>query len=172
MAEKKESAEAAVRAIRRLPGRSTRRRRRSGSCWKACGARRASPACAGGKASRPTCTTVPPTTRHLRVEQGLPRSRQAAPGGRHRAPGRQPPGDRDARGARAGAMGLRSGQASSWWPSCRSRTGCSRKACWARSRRGTSDAAVSSREAGDHPPGRALCLACGAHPERAGCAAE
>jgi transposase len=47
-----------------------------------------------------------------------------------------------------------------------------KKACWARSRRGTSDAAVSSREVRDHPPGRALRLASWAHPGRTGRASQ
>src|SRR5690606_39536260 len=39
------------------PGASTVPRRKSGSCWRDCGARTASRSCAGGKASTRTCTT-------------------------------------------------------------------------------------------------------------------
>jgi transposase InsO family protein len=47
-----------------------------------------------------------------------------------------------------------------------------KKACWGRSRRGTNDAALPSREAGDHRPGRALNPAGWTQPGRAGGAAQ
>jgi hypothetical protein len=66
MAEKKESAEAAVRTIRRV----TRKKYSAEDK-----VRIVLEGLRGGKASRLACTTAPPTARHLRVEQGLPRRR-------------------------------------------------------------------------------------------------
>src|ERR1700722_626554 len=53
-----------------------RRKKRSASCWRGCGARRTSPSCVVARASRPRCITA---------GQGVPGGRQAPAGRRHGA---------------------------------------------------------------------------------------
>ena len=52
----KDTAEKVVKDIRRATRKQYRRRKRSGSFWKACAARTASPSCAAARVSRRTCT--------------------------------------------------------------------------------------------------------------------
>jgi hypothetical protein len=99
MAEKKERVEAAVRKIRRVT-------------LKKCSAEEKVRIVLEGLRCE-TCIAAPPRSRDIRVEQGVPRGGLATAGSRRRASVGQPPGDRDAGGARSGAMGLRLGQASS-----------------------------------------------------------
>ena len=91
MAEKKESAEAAVRTIRRVTRKKYSAEEKVRIVLEGLrGETSIAALCpAGGDPVEPV----------LPMEQGLPRGRQAAPGGGHRAPGGHTPGDRDAGGA-------------------------------------------------------------------------